>query len=174
MIFFTSDLHFGHSNIIQYEHRPFADVNDMDKALIANWNSVVGKHDTVFVLGDISFYGHEKTEHLVRQLRGTKHLVMGNHDAKGPRWWMDVGFETASRYPIILDEYLVLQHKPPEYYNETSPYFYLYGHVHGTEAYQTLTKKSCCVCVERWKYTPVSFDQITAELSKLEIAQRTK
>ena len=53
MTYFTSDLHFGHSNIIKLCNRPFADVESMDAALIENWNKKVKKNDTVYVLGDI-------------------------------------------------------------------------------------------------------------------------
>ena len=54
MIYFTSDPHYGHANIIRYCQRPYASVEAMDAALIANWNRVVTAEDTVYVLGDVS------------------------------------------------------------------------------------------------------------------------
>ena len=54
-IWFTSDLHFGHQNIIKFCNRPWETVEEMDKALIENWNSVVGENDIVFDLGDFAF-----------------------------------------------------------------------------------------------------------------------
>ena len=54
--FFISDLHFGHNNILKYENRPFKNVEEMDKALIRNWNAVVGKNDEVYVLGDVRYF----------------------------------------------------------------------------------------------------------------------
>ena len=56
MDFFTSDQHFGHKNIIKYCDRPFESVTQMDDEIIACWNSVVSPSDTVYVIGDVSFY----------------------------------------------------------------------------------------------------------------------
>ena len=55
MVYFTSDLHLGHRNIISLQYRPFESVEEMDRALIDNFNSVVKKNDTVFILGDICY-----------------------------------------------------------------------------------------------------------------------
>ena len=46
-----SDTHFGDERILRYENRPFSSVEEMDKAIIENWNQVVGEEDTVFHLG---------------------------------------------------------------------------------------------------------------------------
>lgn len=50
--YYISDLHFGHYNIMRFDNRPFNSVEEMDKALIDNWNSVVSEGDTVYILGD--------------------------------------------------------------------------------------------------------------------------
>ena len=73
---------------------------------------------------------------------------------------MDVGFDSVSKYTIILNEFIVLQHEPPMYFNDATPYFYIYGHVHSTDSYKTITKNTACVCVERWNYTPVEINDI--------------
>lgn len=57
----TSDLHFGHKNIIKYENRPFKDIEEMDKAIIELWNKTVKKDDKIYILGDFSWYKGEKT-----------------------------------------------------------------------------------------------------------------
>ena len=54
-VFFTSDTHFGHENILKFCNRPFSSIEDHDLALINNWNSVIGNDDTVFHLGDFCF-----------------------------------------------------------------------------------------------------------------------
>lgn len=79
MIFFTSDLHFGHANVIKYCSRPFASVEEMNEILIKNWNEVVGPEDTVYCLGDYSMSFHYVPE-VTPRLNGKKYLVPGNHD----------------------------------------------------------------------------------------------
>lgn len=164
--FIISDLHFGHTNIIKYENRPFNDTRHMNETMIDNWNKVVSKKDKVYVLGDVSFLNKEETKQIVSQLYGYKTLIMGNHDkGRGIKWWYDIGFDEVYKHPIILNEFLFLSHEPPQYIPNNIPYFYFYGHVHGSEMYQTITKKSACVCVERWDYTPVEINEIL-KLSK--------
>ena len=79
-VFFISDHHFGHKLIIDFETRPFENVEVMNASMIESWNSVVGKNDKVFHLGDFSFLNREKTAQIVAQLHGYKHLILGNHD----------------------------------------------------------------------------------------------
>ena len=55
-IFFTSDPHYGHRNILNFCNRPFKDTKEMEKALIENWNSVVGDNDIAFILGDVMWF----------------------------------------------------------------------------------------------------------------------
>lgn len=78
---FTSDLHFWHKNICKYCNRPFETTEEMNQALINNWNSVVKEDDIVFVLGDMGFCGYDKLEPLMSQLNGKKYLIQGNHDS---------------------------------------------------------------------------------------------
>jgi calcineurin-like phosphoesterase family protein len=80
MIFFTSDTHFGHHNIIKYCGRPFKDANDMNESFIRNWNSVVGVDDDVYHLGDVSFMSKQQTINIIKKLNGRIYLVSGNHD----------------------------------------------------------------------------------------------
>jgi len=164
--FLIADTHFGHTNIIKYENRPFADADAMDSQIVKNWNKTVSKNDKIFIAGDVSFHNKEKTAQIIQQLNGKKILVKGNHDKRINQWWLDIGFEEVSNYPIIYKEWFIIQHEPPTYINEAMPFFWLYGHVHGTEMYKTITKNTACVCVERWNYTPVDLEKII-ELSKL-------
>ncbi len=78
-IFFTSDTHYYHSNIIRYSKRPYLSVEEMNEALIANWNRVVGPEDLVYFLGDFSM-AFRSVELYSNRLMGRKRIVPGNHD----------------------------------------------------------------------------------------------
>lgn len=83
MLFFTSDQHYGHRNIISHCSRPFRDVEDMDATLIARHNEVVGHDDDVWHLGDFALKP-SVMRRVLPLLRGRHRLVMGNHDACHP------------------------------------------------------------------------------------------
>jgi len=80
MIYFTSDLHFGHQNIISYCSRPFSSVDEMNDDLVRRWNATVSDEDTIYVLGDVAMGQLEHSLSWVNKLAGTKLLVPGNHD----------------------------------------------------------------------------------------------
>lgn len=82
-IFFTSDLHFFHNNVIEFCKRPYGSVEHMNEELIKNWNTVVGERDHIYILGDISFGKDAQTQEVLDRLKGIKHLIVGNHDRKG-------------------------------------------------------------------------------------------
>jgi calcineurin-like phosphoesterase family protein len=166
-VFFTADQHFGHEQIMKYENRPFFGEAIMDETMIENWNAVVNPDDLVFVLGDVSFYDKEKTTEIIKRLNGSKNLIKGNHDSENNQWYRDCGFDEVSEFPVIYKDWFVLSHEPPHYYNETMPFFYIFGHVHGTPLYPIVTKQSACVCVERWKYFPVSEAELIQRVKAL-------
>lgn len=83
-IFFTADLHFGHRNVLRHcPKRPFATQNDTeahDNWLTDLWNTKIDRRDTVYILGDLTFYDRKKARALIERLNGRKHLITGNHD----------------------------------------------------------------------------------------------
>ncbi|MGB8861936.1 MAG: barstar family protein [Ilumatobacteraceae bacterium] len=109
---FTSDLHFGHANIIEYSGRPFTDAEQMNQALIERWNAAVQPSDTVWVLGDVAMGRIADTLPLVGRLDGHKLLVTGNHDrcwhglgSKADEWvekYLAAGFEEIHQGTITL------------------------------------------------------------------------
>ena len=157
-----ADTHFGDDgSIIRYEKRPFANELEMRKALIENWNKVVGPEDTVYHLGDFaSNLSWEETKQSVEALNGRKILIMGNHDQHfSPRQWLDMGFEEVYPLPVIYQGFYMLSHEPL-YVNWASPYANVFGHVHANPAYRDYSERSFCVCVERHGYAPVDFEVI--------------
>lgn len=83
MIWFTSDTHFGHKNILQYcPNRKFSSIEEHDKYLIDIWNSKVKPEDVVFHCGDFSFGSLDFGLSVLDKLNGTKVLITGNHDQR--------------------------------------------------------------------------------------------
>lgn len=82
-VYFISDLHLCHKNILKFsgKYRSWAegDLNKHDSILIERINSVVHKRDKLFILGDVVF--GRANLHMVAQINGYKHLIMGNHDS---------------------------------------------------------------------------------------------
>lgn len=109
MRYFTSDLHYGHRNVIPYCNRPYKDLDEMHRALIAAWNSVVQEGDEVYVIGDFSLNKRYVAE-ILPQLKGIKILVSGNHDKCfnfGPKTNTKDAIEGAKRrYAKACEQYV--------------------------------------------------------------------
>ena len=143
MIYYIADMHFGHTNVLRFDNRPFPDTAQMDDTLIQNWNGRVTSDDTVYVLGDAFWKNEENSIQVMQQLNGHKHLIQGNHDrVKGnlrPYW------ESIEQYAEINDEkrLVILSHYPILFYkNQHYGAVMLYGHVHNTREWKL---------VEKWK-----------------------
>lgn len=173
-IFFISDTHFNHRNIIKYCNRPWSsgkdengesavsdtDVEAMNEAIIAAWNSTVPKDATVWHLGDFALGDRSKIPELVSRLNGKINLVLGNHDHRNIRKLLDAGFNAVYDHPVLIDKHVILTHEPLEFLNDNCPFFQIFGHVHDSAHYSTWSKNGACVCVERHGYKPVSFEEI--------------
>lgn len=171
-VYFTSDSHFYHTRIINYENRPFNNVDEMNNELIKRWNKVVTNNDTIINLGDFCFGNKDKTSEIVSKLNGNKILVMGNHDmSHNVKWYIDCGFNEVYKYPILFKEFFILSHEPINYLK--APFVNLYGHIHSSPNFLTFTKNSVCCCVERWDYTPISFEKILLNLERLQRQMET-
>lgn len=184
--FFTSDQHFGHTNVIKYCNRPFASIEEMNAELVRRHNAIVKPEDTVFHLGDFSLHHRAVTEFLP-QLNGQHHLIMGNHDSLHPvnrRWsnkagmlqalYRDAGFRTvqlsmefdAMGYGVQLNHMPYLEQEPGEHGLKHLEYrpkdrgaWLLHGHVH-TQWKQK--GRMLNVGVDQWAYAPVSLEEIVA------------
>lgn len=159
-IFFTSDLHFYHKNIIKFCNRPFSSIEEMNQKLIDNWNSVVTDKDIVYVLGDFSFSNYDDTLNVFKKLNGCqKFLISGNHDKKDTKSmpWAFV----KDAYELKVDgQYYYLSHYPHLSWNKSyHGSYHLYGHVH-SNGNRWGSGLSSDVGVDNWNYTPVSIDTI--------------
>lgn len=164
MIYFTSDTHYFHKNIIDFCERPFKDVDEMNVVLVNNWNRIVGPKDEVYHLGDVSFGRAEKTVEILEQLNGRIYLVRGNHD-KGIN---------PDRFEWIKDYYelrwesrkLVLCHFPFAVWNESHHgSIHLHGHSHGTLKNQG---RRIDVGVDPMDFIPVSISAIVEQAEQNE------
>lgn len=166
MIWFTSDTHFGHKNIIEYSKRPFKDVKEMDQALIDNWNDVVNDGDTVFHLGDIMF---SKDYWILDKLKGKKSFIRGNHDS-------DVMVDEIRKRNFAVRDYyelkyegrkLILFHYPILSWNGARKgSIQVHGHSHGTVNDLNVGRRRVDVGVDVYNYRPVSVEQIIEEMER--------
>lgn len=173
-IFFTSDIHFGHTNIIKYCNRPFTNVQEMDEKIIQNWNKTVSPYDTTYIVGDFSFHkDQQKTISIINRLNGSKHLIMGNHDK-------DLKSEVLSKFASVHDYFelnmapdndyprghmIVLLHYAMRVWNKSHRgSWHLYGHSHGT-LYDDNSSLSIDVGLDCHNYMPISYDDVKKIMS---------
>lgn len=175
MIYFTSDLHFGHRNVMAYDRRPFATVEEMDAELIRRWNAKVKPQDTVYILGDISWYSASKSAEIMRSLNGRKILIKGNHDYNILKPELVSCFDAVYNCTQIRQDRkrIVLSHYPMPFYNHQHHGAYmLYGHVHNSAEWKLAEKyrrdlidngipcNMYNVGCMHWNYEPVTLDEI--------------
>lgn len=142
MIWFTSDTHWGHHNLVKHGHRDFESGEAMDATLTENWNRYIGPQDIVYHLGDLSLQNELMIKSLLSGLNGReKHLILGNHDkaiAKHPHKYTYPGCFTSVQHYLELKlgsgplDFLVLSHFAFRVWNK-SHYgsIHLHGHSHG-------------------------------------------
>ena len=165
MIYLISDTHFNHKNIIVYENRPFNYVDEMNDAMIKNWNKTVSDLDVVIHLGDVGLGNEAALKHIIPSLKGHKMLIKGNHDGKSNNFYEECGFEVVKHTLMLEHKGLIiyLSHRPESRPGNGEKYdLHFYGHVHakGQDIYPTTCRNGACLCVERWDYKPVSIDTV--------------
>ena len=153
-IYVTSDLHFGHKNIIKYENRPFNKIEEMDKAIIDLWNETINDEDLIYILGDFSWYKGEKTNEILKTLKGNKILIIGNHDEnflKDKKFNRNLFKEICYYKELKINKTkIILFHYPIIDWNgKNNGSIHLYGHVHtminkDTEYMNNLQKEYNC------------------------------
>lgn len=160
-IWFISDTHFGHENIIKYCKRPFSNSREMDEFMIEQWNTTVKPEDHVYHLGDVYMGDKKAGARCVARLQGKKRLVVGNHDdLKSPN--LLNAFQKVMLWRNFRDEGFTAAHVP---LSEDSLVYgvQVHGHIHAN----TLDNpRYINVCVEHTNYKPVHMDEIIERARK--------
>lgn len=136
-IWFTSDTHFGHQNILKFcpNTRRGANADEMTQLMIAAWQSRVHQNDHIYLLGDVFFCNAEKAMRILDQLPGQKHLILGNHDQviKSNSSLRNKFVSVREYHETVFAGYkTVLFHYPIYEWNRMHHgSFHFYGHVHG-------------------------------------------
>lgn len=168
MLFFTSDEHFGHSNILKYANRPFKDVFEMNKVLIQNFNKSVKKGDLTYHLGDFNFRSKNskgngeiaRADDYINKLKGQHIFIEGNHDYDGRNTLKTRNQEIILRIANIRVQLI----HDPEFAKVDYP-LVLHGHCHNAWKIKELKycgKKSLLVNVgvDVWEFKPIEWKDI--------------
>lgn len=168
MIYYTGDLHFGHQNVIKFDNRPFADLDEMERVLINNWNARVQTGDTVYILGDFCYRNDKAAKWYLQKLKGHKILIIGNHDGKTLQDSEVTKYFDEIRSMMHVtdgDKQICLCHFPIAEWNG---YFrgswHIYGHIHNrkNETYEFMRTKEHALnagCMIN-HYMPVTFEEL--------------
>ncbi len=172
-IFFTSDHHFGHKNIIKFSERPFKDVQEMDEVLIQKWNEKITEEDEVYYLGDLGLCSSGKMKKILERLNGKKYLINGNHEKSAQN--CSEHFEWIKDYHELViedDEFprgqqlLVLFHYSMREWNASHwGSYHLYGHSHGTLS-DDKNALSFDIGVDCHDFYPLSYEEVKEIMKK--------
>jgi calcineurin-like phosphoesterase family protein len=168
-IFFTSDHHFGHKNIIKFSERPFSDVDEMNEMLIQKWNEKVKPEDEVYHLGDVGLMSSGKLRKILDRLNGKIYLINGNHEksaqvcAERFEWIKDYyelvvkddEFERGEQL-IVLFLYALREWNASHWGS-----YHLYGHSHGTLS-DDKKSRSFDIGVDCHNFYPLSYEEVKA------------
>lgn len=184
-LWFTSDTHFGHANIIEYSKRPFKNVEEMDEALIRNWNERVKPGDLIFHLGDFAFMKPMQILDLLGKLKGIICYIDGNHDMNfnaaciaqlDGRYYGD-RVELSVDDPDIDEEHrqlIILDHFPIEsWHHAYHGAWHLHGHCHGHLPSRE-NQARLDVGSDVHSYAPISYLEIKAHMAKKTLVKREK
>jgi len=168
-IWFTADTHFHHKNILHLGRgRPWDTVEEMNDALVHNWNQQVLPHDHVYHLGDISFGGREATLETMRRLHGNIHIIKGNHDQPKMLSYLSAEMPNVTEIRNYLEikvdgQKIVLFHFPIlDWHGLHKGSWHLHGHCHANLQFDNGPMLD--VGMDNMSYTPIDFESVRALL----------
>ena len=164
-VFFTADPHFGHHNIIRYCERPFATVEEMDRAMLERVNAVVQPADTLYILGDFCMGVADRLVAAERYRQAIRcrqvHLIWGNHDPIEDPSFSALFTSTTHLLNLRLGgQRVTLCHYAMRTWDKSHHgAWQLYGHSHGTLA-EEADLWNLDVGVDCWNFYPISYEQV--------------
>ena len=170
-VYFSSDLHFSHANIILYCNRPFQTIDEMNKTIIEHFNKTLDKESILFLLGDIALgVDLENIKELLESIKcKEKHLIIGNHDTdrKIDLYKENNLFNSISYADLIKTDYysFYLSHYPAlmERHNKL---FNLSGHTHIKNNEENIKNNIYNVGVDAHNFYPVSLNNIINDIKE--------
>ena len=171
-VFFTSDLHLGHKNIISMCNRKFNTVDEMDEYIINRWNAKVNPEDEVYILGDLSYRSSVSVKTYLKKMHGRLKLIVGNHDHM---WIKNVEnlydyFELVSNMELIQyeDKYITLCHYPLMEWSMSNRKnsWLIHGHIHDNRSNDTFNyikehlPQALNAGVDINNFEPVTFEEL--------------
>lgn len=163
-IWFISDTHFDHKNIIEYCNRPFASVEEMNNEIQGLWEATIAPDDRVFFLGDLAFKCHDRGPRWwLKQLPGRLIFIKGSHDS-GIRPTSVVPGVEVYRSAIVKagDMELLLIHNASFGLNGDG--WIIRGHCHNLKPFVMPEKKLINVSVEAIEYRPINLATIISTI----------
>lgn len=169
-IWFTADLHFLHPKIVQICDRPTI-IEEHDEWLLDRINNKVDKHDTLYIIGDVSMTSKEKTEKILHKLNGNKVLILGNHDNNIDKSTLFGEIKQIKNFtfnsPSYPNIHIVLCHYPiASWERKVHGSWHLHGHTHNRFQNNGL---SFDVGVDAQNYYPISLEEVVDKMTKLSL-----
>lgn len=173
-VWFTSDWHLFHHNILKYDNRPFNDVYQMNQTIIAN-HSFLSEGDHLFYLGDLTFGKVDEVSTMLSGLKCKKYFIAGNHDKDvlHPTYLRSNFDQYFGGYcELEVDHQLiVLSHYPMFEWNKGHRgAWHLFGHTHGNDHRNPHigVRKTMNVGCMLHDYKPVSFRYLERKFAGLD------
>lgn len=172
MMYFTSDLHFGHDRAFIYEPRGFKSVQEMNDTLLKNWNDTVNVDDDIYILGDF-FLGtdYDYIRDTLDKLNGRIHLAIGNHDTLSKlteyrNWSNIVEMGDALRVKYEKRKFFLCHYPVLTAHLEQDPntaVIDLFGHTHSKDKFYEDRPYMYNVAVDAHNNRPVSIEEILTD-----------